>query len=77
MFKFLDASWDFSLANYGQVWSFLSQIGLLLMFLLMGNVLRRKIPLFKKCLIPSALLGGSLLLIEHCNWYICKIIIPY
>ena len=63
MFKFLDTSWDFSLANYGQVWSFLSQIGLLLMFLLMGNVLRRKIPLFKKCLIPSALLGGALLLI--------------
>ena len=63
MVRFLDTSWDFSLANYGQVWSFLSQIGLLLMFLLMGNVLRRKIPLFKKCLIPSALLGGTLLLI--------------
>ena len=63
MVRFLDTSWDFSLTNYGQVWSFLSQIGLLLMFLLMGNVLRRKIPLFKKCLIPSALLGGTLLLI--------------
>ena len=63
MFRFLDANWDFSLANYGPVWSFLVQLGLLLIFLLMGNILRRKVPLFKKCLIPSALLGGTLLLI--------------
>lgn len=52
-----NTSWDFSLANYGPVWSFLCQLGLLLIFLLLGNILRRKIPLFRKCLIPSALLG--------------------
>lgn len=57
------ASWDFSLANYGPVWSFIAQLGLLLMALMLGNVLRRKIPLFRNCLIPSALLGGALLLI--------------
>ena len=57
------SSWDFSLANYGPVWSFMAQFGLLLMFLMIGNVLRRKIPLFRNCLIPSALLGGTLLLI--------------
>ena len=58
-----NTSWDFSLANYGPVWSFLCQLGLLLIFLLLGNILRRKIPLFRKCVIPSALLGGTLLLI--------------
>ncbi|MBR2937913.1 MAG: hypothetical protein IKB80_05435 [Oscillospiraceae bacterium] len=55
-------SWDFTMANYGPVWSFLVQLGLLLLFLMLGNILRRTIPLFRKCLIPSALLGGGLLL---------------
>ena len=55
--------WDFTLANYSAVWSFLVQLGLLLLFLMLGNLLRRSIPLFRKCLIPSALLGGALLLI--------------
>ena len=57
--------WDFTLANYDTVWDTLFQIGLLLTFLLIGNVLRNKVPLFKKCLVPSALLGGSLLLIVN------------
>ena len=57
------SSWDFTLANYGPVWSFLVQLGLLLLFLMLGNILRRTIPLFRKCLIPSALLGGATLLI--------------
>ncbi len=56
------SSWNFSLANYDAVWLFMVQLGLLLLFLLMGNFLRLKIPAFKKCLIPSALLGGALLL---------------
>ncbi|MBQ8216519.1 MAG: hypothetical protein IJZ91_01010 [Oscillospiraceae bacterium] len=50
------------MANYGPVWSFLVQMGLLLIFLVLGNTLRRTIPLFRKCLIPSALLGGAILL---------------
>ncbi len=57
--------WDFTLANYGAVWSFIVQLGLLLLFLMLGNLLRRSIPLFRKCLIPSALLGGALLLIVN------------
>ena len=57
------SSWDFTLANYGAVWAFLVQLGLLLLFLMLGNLLRRSIPLFRKCLIPSALLGGALLLV--------------
>ncbi len=63
------SGWDFTLANYHAVWSFLVQFGLLLLFLVAGNILRRTIPLFRKCLIPSALLGGALLLIVD---VICK-----
>jgi len=59
------SSWDFTLANYDAVWSFLVQFGLLLLFLMLGNILRRTIPLFRKCLIPSALLGGALLLLVN------------
>ncbi len=65
-------NWDFTMANYGAVWSFLVQLGLLLLFLMLGNILRRTVPLFRKCLIPSALLGGTLLLVvdiitKHCG----------
>ena len=59
------SSWDFTMANYDAVWAFMVQLGLLLLFLVLGNVLRRTIPLFRKCLIPSALLGGALLLIVN------------
>jgi len=65
--KFMNyaSSWDFTMANYDAVWGFLVQLGLLLLFLMLGNILRRTVPLFRKCLIPSALLGGALLLIVN------------
>lgn len=59
------SSWDFTLANYSAVWGFMVQLGLLLLFLMLGNILRRTIPLFRKCLVPSALLGGTLMLIVN------------
>lgn len=59
------STWDFTLNNYDIVWAFLVQFGSLLLFLLLGNILRRKIPLFRKCLVPSALLGGILLLLVN------------
>ena len=59
------SGWDFTLANYDAVWGFMVQFGLLMMFLVIGNILRRTIPLFRKCLIPSALLGGALLLVVN------------
>lgn len=59
------SSWDFTMANYDAVWAFLVQLGLLLLFLMLGNILRRTIPFFRKCLIPSALLGGALLLVVN------------
>ncbi len=55
--------WDFTLANYDAVWAFMVQLGLLLLFMMVGNILRRVVPLFRKCLIPSALLGGAVLLV--------------
>ena len=63
------SSWDFTLANYDAVWAFMVQLGLLLLFLLLGNILRRKVPLFRNCLIPSALLGGGVLLVVN---IVCK-----
>lgn len=59
------STWDFTLNNYDIVWAFLVQFGSLLLFLLLGNILRRKTPLFRKCLVPSALLGGILLLLVN------------
>ena len=56
-------SWDFTLANYNGVWSFIVQFGLLLLFMLLGNILRNVVPFFRKCLIPSAIIGGTLLLL--------------
>ena len=64
-----ESNWDFTLANYDAVWSFMVQIGILLIFLMIGNILRRRIPLFRKLLVPSALLGGTLLLVVD---IICK-----
>ena len=58
-------AWDFTMANYDSVWKFLVQLGLLLMFLMVGNILRRTIPFLRKCLVPSALLGGGLLLLVN------------
>ena len=63
------SNWDFTLANYDAVWGFMVQLGVLLIFLMLGNILRRTIPLFRKCLVPSALLGGGLLLIAD---IVCK-----
>ncbi|MBR6825389.1 MAG: hypothetical protein IKM59_02465, partial [Oscillospiraceae bacterium] len=59
------SNWDFTMANYDAVWGFMVQLGLLLLFLMLGNILRRTIPLFRKCLVPSALLGGALLLVMN------------
>ncbi|MCQ2743046.1 MAG: hypothetical protein MJ239_07170, partial [Bacilli bacterium] len=55
-------SWDFSLANFDTVWKSLLIIGILLISLLLGNILRATIPFLKKALVPSALLGGLIFL---------------
>ena len=54
-----------NIASFGDdgVWSFLIQIFILILALLVGNVLRRKIPFIRKSLIPTSLLGGLLILL--------------
>ena len=56
-------AWDFSLTNYDSVWRVLVVLGLILIALFVGNVLRTAIPFFRKSLVPSALLGGLVLLV--------------
>ena len=54
--------WTFDLTQFDQVWGIITQIGLLLIFLLIGNVIRRVVPFLRKGNVPSALIGGLLLL---------------
>ena len=53
--------WSFDLTQYDAVWKLLVNAGLVLIFLLIGNAIRRLIPFLRKANIPSALLGGLLL----------------
>ena len=53
---------DYSAANI-ELWSPMVQVGVIALVLLLANVLRRKIPLVRKSLMPTAVLGGFLLLI--------------
>ena len=46
-----------------EAWQWLIQFCILAVALLLGNVLRTKIPVLRKSLLPSALLGGLLLLV--------------
>ena len=54
-----------NIASFGDesVWSFLIQIFILILALLVGNILRRKIPFIRRSLIPTSLLGGLLILL--------------
>ena len=56
-------SWSFDLSQFDSVWKLMVQVGLLLIFLLLGNMLRKLIPFLRKGNVPSALIGGILLLI--------------
>ena len=51
---------DFS-ANNTALWNFIIQFGIISVVLLLSNVLRRKIPILQKSLVPTAVLGGFLL----------------
>ena len=57
--------WDYS------VWSWIILFGVLLMSLLAGNVLKKSIPLLKKSLIPTSVLGGAILLIVAAIFKAC------
>ncbi len=47
------------------VWSFILILGVLLASLLLANVLKRKIPLLQKSMIPTSVLGGTLILLAE------------
>ena len=53
---------NYSATNTG-LWNLIIQVGLIALFLLLANVLRRKVPFFKKSLMPTAVLAGFLFLI--------------
>lgn len=53
---------DFSAANTG-LWSMMIQFGIIAGILLLANFLRRQVPFVKKTLIPTAVLGGFILLL--------------
>ena len=44
-------------------WEFIIQCGILFVALLLGNTLRRKVKFIKKSLLPSAVLGGVIILL--------------
>ena len=50
-------SWDFS------TWGFFNLMAILLASLLLGNILKRRIPLLEQSLIPTSVLGGGVLLV--------------
>ena len=56
---------DTSVMTFNQpiAWNWLVQFCILATALLIGNILRTKIPFLRKSLIPSALIGGLLLLV--------------
>lgn len=45
------------------VWTFMGQMAILFIAILLGNVLRTKVPFLKKLYIPAAIIGGFLVLI--------------
>ena len=52
-----------STSDYNQTWSFIVQLGILFGAVILANVLRRKIPFIQKSLLPSAVIGGILILL--------------
>ena len=53
---------DYSASN-GALWNVIIQFGVLAAAIIVANILRRKIPFFRKSLMPTAVLAGFLLLI--------------
>ena len=51
------STWDYSF------WSALVQISILLVAALIGNTVRRLVPFVRKSLLPSAVVGGLIILI--------------
>lgn len=57
----MEAKMDFSSANV-PLWRFVIQMGIIAFTVILANIIRRKIPLIKKTLIPTSVLAGFILL---------------
>ena len=68
-----NTSWSFDMSQFDQVWYVALQICLLLAALLVANMFRRMIPFLRKAFIPSALIGGFLLLIINIILKACNV----
>ena len=53
---------DYSAANHA-LWNIIIQFGIIAAAIILANFLRRKIPFFRRSLMPTAVLAGFLLLI--------------
>lgn len=53
---------DYSAANVS-LWNSITQIGIIAITIIVANILRRKIPFIKRSMLPTAVLGGFILLI--------------
>ena len=52
-----------STSDYNGTWAFIAQMGILFGAVIIANILRRKIPFIRKSLLPSAVIGGLLILL--------------
>lgn len=52
-----------STSDYKGTWEFIVQLGILFAAVITANILRRKIPFIRKSLLPSAVIGGMILLL--------------
>ena len=52
-----------STSDYNGTWAFIAQMGILFGAVIIANILRRKIPFIRKSLLPSAVIGGMLILL--------------
>ena len=58
---------DYSAANV-TLWNSITQIGIIALTIIVANILRRRVPFIRKSMMPTAVLGGFILLIlKLCN----------
>ena len=58
-------AWKFDLTQFDSVWKITLNVVVLLVALLLGNALRRSVPLLRRAFIPSALIGGLILFLVN------------
>lgn len=62
---------DYSAAN-GSLWNPIIQIGIIAVFILFANVLRRKVKFVRTALMPTSVLAGFVLLVHNESGLYCN-----